>query len=286
MTQATLTMSWAAKTRWLARGFNRLTTWSVAAVLAFLWGTPFLYSVWTAFHAERYSVNFKWDAPITFNNFVQAWNSAPFALYFANTIMLVVMVIIANFVLCTLVAYAFVRYRFRWAGPLFALIMVQLLITPEILIVGNYQTLARLGLIDTIVAIALPYLASAFGTFLLRQTFKTVPFSLDEAATIEGAGMWRVLWDVYVPLARPVYLAYGLVSVSFHWNNFLWPLIVTNSPESRPVTVGLSVFATVESGVNWSLVNAATLMTTAPLVIAFLIFQRQFVDNFMRTGIK
>jgi len=279
-------MSGITRTVSLSQGFNRLLAWSVAAVLAFLWGVPFLYSVWTAFHPEKYSVKFQWDAPLTFQNFVTAWQAAPFALYFTNTILLVVMVIIANFVLCTLVAFAFVRYRFRWAGPLFGLIMIQLLITPEILIVKNYQTLAQLGLIDTLVGIALPYLTSAFGIFLLRQTFKTVPKSLDEAAAIEGAGMWRILWDVYVPLARPVYLAYGLVSVSFHWNNFLWPLIVTNSPEARPVTVGLSVFATADSGVEWALVNAATLMTTAPLVIAFLIFQRQFVANFMRAGIK
>ncbi len=279
-------MSGTTRTVSLSQGLNRLLAWSVAAVLAFLWGVPFLYSVWTAFHPEKYSVKFQLDAPLTFQNFVTAWQAAPFALYFTNTILLVVMVIIANFVLCTLVAFAFVRYRFRWAGPLFGLIMVQLLITPEILIVKNYQTLAQLGLIDTLVGIALPYLTSAFGIFLLRQTFKTVPKSLDEAAAIEGAGMWRILWDVYVPLARPVYLAYGLVSVSFHWNNFLWPLIVTNSPEARPVTVGLSVFATADSGVEWALVNAATLMTTAPLVIAFLIFQRQFVANFMRAGIK
>jgi sn-glycerol 3-phosphate transport system permease protein len=270
----------------LSRGLHRLVAWSVASVLAFVWGVPFLYSIWTAFHAEKYSVDFKWNAPLTIGNFVKAWQAAPFALYFANTVILVVIVIIANFVLCTLVAYALVRYRFRWATPLFALIMVQLLITPEVLIVENYQTLAKIGLIDTILGIAMPYLASAFGIFLLRQTFKTVPKSLDEAAAIEGAGMWRILWNVYVPLAKPVYLAYGLVSVSFHWNNFLWPLIVSNSTASRPVTVGLSVFATVESGVDWSLVNAATLMTTAPLVIAFLIFQRQFVANFMRAGIK
>src|SRR5205823_9237937 len=85
-------------------------------------------------------------------------------------------------------------------------------------------------------AIGLPYVASAFGIFLLRQTFKTVPRELDEAARVEGAGALTVLWKVYVPLARPVYLAYGLVSVSYHWNNFLWPLIVTNSVNSRPVT--------------------------------------------------
>lgn len=265
---------------------NRVAASTFAIFLAFLWGTPFLYSIWSAIHPEKYSVNFELGAPLTIDNFVRAWNAAPFALYFANTILLVTIIIIANFVLCTLVAYAFVRYRFAWAGPLFALIMVQLLITPEVLIVENYKTLSKLGLIDTIFGISLPYLTSAFGIFLLRQTFKTVPKSLDEAATIEGAGMWRVLMNVYVPLAKPVYLAYGLVSVSFHWNNFLWPLIVTNSQEARPVTVGLSVFATVESGIDWSLVNAATLMTTAPLVLAFLIFQRQFVANFMRAGIK
>jgi sn-glycerol 3-phosphate transport system permease protein len=139
---------------------------------------------------------------------------------------------------------------------------------------------------DTIVGIALPYLTSAFGIFLLRQTFKTVPKSLDEAAQMEGANAWEVLWTVYVPLAKPIYLAYGLVSISFHWNNFLWPLIVTNSPEVRPLTVGLSIFATVESGIEWSLVNAATLMTTAPLILIFLIFQKQFISNFMRAGIK
>jgi sn-glycerol 3-phosphate transport system permease protein len=270
----------------MSHRLNRILLATFAIILASIWGLPFIYSVWTAFHPEAYAANFKLTAPLTLSNFSEAWNAAPFALYFLNTIILIVITVSANLVLCTLVAYAFVRYKFRWAGVLFSLVMVQLLITPEILIVENYLTLSKLGFVDTILGIALPYLTSAFGIFLLRQTFMTVPKSLDEAAQMEGAGPWHVLWDVYVPLAKPVYLAYALVMTSFHWNNFLWPLIITNSPEVRPVTVGLSVFATVESGVEWSLVNAATLMTTAPLVIAFIIFQRQFVANFMRAGIK
>jgi sn-glycerol 3-phosphate transport system permease protein len=164
--------------------------------------------------------------------------------------------------------------------------MVQLLITPDLLIVENYGIMSELGLVDTITAIAAPYLTSAFGIFLLRQTFKTIPISLEEAARIEGASTFGVLWRVYVPLAWPTYAAYGLVSISFHWNNYLWPLIVTNSTETRPLTVGLGVFATTESGIDWSLVNAATLMTSAPLVVAFILFQRQFVANFMRAGLK
>ena len=128
-------------------------------------------------------------------------------------------------------------------------------------------------------------MASAFGIFLLRQTFKTVPRELDEAARVEGCTPLQVLWKVYVPLARPTYLAYALVSVSYHWNNFLWPLIITNSVESRPVTVGLQVFSATDQGIDWSIITAATLLTTAPLLIAFLLFQRQFVQSFMRAGI-
>jgi sn-glycerol 3-phosphate transport system permease protein len=129
-------------------------------------------------------------------------------------------------------------------------------------------------------------MASAFGIFLLRQTFKTIPRELDEAARVEGANSLQVLWKVYVPLARPVYLAFGLVSVSYHWNNFLWPLIVTNSVYSRPVTVGLQVFSSGDQGIDWSVITAATLMTSAPLLVAFLLFQRQFVQSFMRAGIR
>jgi sn-glycerol 3-phosphate transport system permease protein len=146
--------------------------------------------------------------------------------------------------------------------------------------------MSALNLVDTIPGIALPYMASAFGIFLLRQAFKTVPKELEEAARIEGAGMLQILLRVYMPLARPVYLAYGLVSVSYHWNNFLWPLVITNSVETRPLTVGLAIFGAPESGVQWPIITAATLMSVAPLLLAFILFQRQFVQSFMRAGIR
>ena len=269
-----------------SNGYDRLLNTLGAWVLGLIWFLPLIYAFWTAFHPAAYAVRFDIFAPLTLENFVKAWQAAPFARYFLNTVILVTMILIAQFVLCTLAAYAFARFEFFGRDVVFMLVLVQLMVMPDILIVENYRTMRFLGVLDTITAIGLPYMASGFGIFLLRQTFKTVPKSLDEAAQIEGAGAWQVLWTVYVPLAKPVYLAYGLVSISFHWNNFLWPLIVTNSPEVRPVTVGLSVFATVDSGIEWSLVNAATLMTTAPLIVAFLIFQRQFVANFMRAGIK
>jgi sn-glycerol 3-phosphate transport system permease protein len=165
-------------------------------------------------------------------------------------------------------------------------VLLQLMIMPDVLIVENYRTMGRIGILDSIPAIALPYVASAFGIFLMRQAFKTVPRELDDAARVEGAGPLGVLLRVYVPLAKPIYVAYGLVSVSYHWNNFLWPLIVTNSVEARPVTVGLQVFSSTDQGIEWSVICAATLMTSAPLLVAFLLFQRQFVQSFMRAGIR
>jgi sn-glycerol 3-phosphate transport system permease protein len=269
--------------RW--SGVQSLET--VAAwILGFLWILPLLYAFWTAFHPPEFSTRFEILAPLSLDNFRRAWEAAPFARYFLNSFLLVTMVLAAQLVLCTLAGYAFARFEFPGKEVAFILVLLQLMIMPDVLIVENYRTMSRLGILDSIPAIGLPYMASAFGIFLLRQTFKTVPRELDEAARVEGAGALQILWKVYVPLARPVYLAYGLVSVSFHWNNFLWPLIITNSVTSRPVTVGLQVFSSGDQGIDWSVITAATVMTSAPLLIAFLLFQRQFVQSFMRAGIR
>ncbi|MGE0715815.1 MAG: carbohydrate ABC transporter permease [Alphaproteobacteria bacterium] len=267
-------------------GLTRFVDTAAAWTLAILWASPLLYALWTAFHPAEFSARFDPTAPLTLANFVAAWNAAPFARYVVNTVALVTLILACQLVLCTLAAYAFARYRFRGADIAFFIVLMQLMVMPDILIVENYRTMSRLGILDSIPAIALPYVASAFGVFLLRQTFKQVPRELDEAARVEGAGALRILLKVYVPLARPVYLAYGLVSVSYHWNNFLWPLIVTNTVGSRPLTVGLQVFSSTDQGIDWSIITAATLMTSAPLLLAFLLFQRQFVQSFMRAGIR
>ncbi|MHA1154205.1 MAG: carbohydrate ABC transporter permease [Alphaproteobacteria bacterium] len=266
--------------------YDRLLNTLGAWTLGLIWFLPLIYAFWTAFHPSAYAVRLDLLAPLTLENFTNAWAAAPFARYFLNTIILVTMILAAQFVLCTLAAYAFARFEFVGRDTVFLLVLLQLMVMPDILIVENYRTMRMLGVIDTITAIGLPYMASGFGIFLLRQTFKTIPKELDEAARIEGANFLQVLWKVYVPLAKPVYIAYGLVSVSYHWNNFLWPLIVTNSVETRPLTVGLSIFSSTDQGVDWSLITAATLMTSGPLLIAFLLFQRQFIQSFMRAGIK
>ena len=257
-----------------------------AWILALVWVSPLLYAFWAAFHPQEYAINFEILAPLTLSNFAEAWVQAPFARYFLNTFFIVSSILIVQFIVCTLAAYAFARYEFFGSKILFAIILIQLMIVPEILIVENYNIMSKLNLVDTILGVGLPYMASAFGIFLLRQTFKSIPKELEEAARIEGCKLFGILLRVYVPLAKPTYLAYGLVSVSYHWNNFLWQLVITNSVNTRPLTVGLAIFGAPESGVNWSLISAATLLSVAPLLLGFILFQKQFIQSFMFAGIK
>ena len=142
--------------------------------LALLWILPLAYAVWTAFHPAEFSARFDPLAPVTLENFRVAWRAAPFARYFVNTFLLVTLVLACQLVLCTLAAYAFARFSFAGRELAFALVLLQLMIMPDVLIVENYRTMGRIGILDSIPAIALPYVASAFGIFLLRQAFKTV----------------------------------------------------------------------------------------------------------------
>ena len=155
-----------------------------AWLLALVWLAPLAYAFWSAFHPAAYATSFSLSAPLTLENFARAWNQAPFGRYYLNTILLVLMVLAGQLVLSTLAAYAFARFKFRGSGIAFALVLLQLMIMPDVLIVENYRAISALGLLDTIPAIGLPYLASAFAIFLLRQTFKSIPQELVDAARV------------------------------------------------------------------------------------------------------
>ena len=168
-----------------------------AWALGLLWILPLAYAMWAAFHPPAYATRFDLFAPLTLDNFARAWQAAPFPRYFANTFLLVTMVLAAQLVLSTLAGYAFARFEFRGRDFVFMLVLLQLMIMPDVLLVENYRSMSQLGIRDTVFAIGLPYFASAFGIFLLRQTFKTVPRELEEAARMEGANALQILWKVY-----------------------------------------------------------------------------------------
>ena len=274
-------------------GRNRIldAAWVVIlAAVALGWAVPLLWAMAVSIHSPNEPIsaaNLGWGGHPTLANFSQAFQIAPFAQYYVNTIVIVFGILAVQLVTISLAGYAFARYRFRGQNVLFFLILLQLMVPSSALIVPNYSTIRQLHLFDTLVAVMLPYFGSAFGVFLMRQTFKTVPRDLDDAARVDGANWLQTLWHVYIPPARPAMVAFALSSISFHWNDFLWPLVVTNSTNSRPLTVGLAVFTQLgEIGAQWPLVTAGTLIVVGPLLVLFLVFQRQFIESFLHSGLK
>jgi sn-glycerol 3-phosphate transport system permease protein len=187
----------------------------------------------------------------------------------------------------TLAGYALARIDFQGRQGVFYVVLLQLFLPPVVLILPNFLTLRSLGLVDTLVGLALPYIASAYGIFLLRQGFRSIPREYDEAAMLDGAGRVRLLWHVLVPMVRPHLAAFAVVSLIYHWNEFLWPLVATSSNSVRVLAVGLQSFTRAsESGAEWGLVSAGTLIVIAPLVLAFLLFQRLIIESFTQSGLK
>jgi len=261
----------------------------ILAAMAAVWVVPLLWTFTTALRPpdEAVSVGGIISSRITFENFARAWQYADFARYYLNTIIIVVGILAVQLVTLTMAAFAFARMKFRGRDLLFLIFLLQLMVPAEALVVPNFMTLAKMNLTDTLVGVMLPYMATAMGTFLLRQTFRQIPNELEEAAIVDGASTMQILWKIFVPMAKPSLVAFGLVSVSYHWNNFFWPMIVTSSPEKRPLTVGLALFAkAVEAGADWSLIAAGTVIVILPLLAVFVIFQRQFISSFMQSGIK
>lgn len=262
---------------------NRIAV-TFAWILGLLWVAPLLFVLVMAFRES--ATDFSLFSGWTIDNIVRVWNAAPFGTYYRNTIILVVILTGTQIIFGVLAAYAFARWDFPGSGILFSLVLAQLVVYPEIMLSENYRLVAQLGLVDTLAGIALPYLASAFAIFLLRQAFKGVPLELVEAAEMEGFNRLRVMLQVYVPLCRPTIIAFALVSISSHWTNFLWPLVITRTESARPITVGIVRFLAPESGIDFASLTAGTFIVVAPLLILFIALQKQFVQSFMRSGIK
>jgi sn-glycerol 3-phosphate transport system permease protein len=262
----------------------------MAVAGAALWLVPLLWMLVASVRPQAFGADMASlipDAAPTSRNFIEAWESADFPRYYLNTVVITFGILAVQLVTITLAGYAFARVVFPGKQVLFYLFLLQLMLVPVVLIVPNLAMVARLGLYDTLAGVMAPYFASAFGTFLMRQTFEAIPRELEDAALVDGATVLQRIRHVYVPLSLPAFLAFAIVSVTAHWNEFLWPLMVINSPDNRPLTVGLAAFTRGQEGAQaWGVIAAGTLLVVAPLLIGFLLFQRRFVNSFVTSGIK
>lgn len=272
-----------------ANGWRRVAD-IATIVISLIWLMPLFFSFLMSLRPMSDPIsrgNIFFGNTITLENYQTALAVAPWGWHFLTSIIFVLGVLFVQLITVTLAGYAFARMQFRGRNILLIVVLLQLMIPTGVLLVQNLATIRALGIFDTRLALMAPYWGSAFGVLLLRQTFREVPRALEEAARIDGANLWNIITTIYIPLSIPAYVAFSLVSISSHWNEFLWPFIVTRTAEVRPLTVGLNrLFGTSEVGALYGQLMAGTILVIAPLIILFMIFQRRFIESFANSGIK
>ncbi|GAA1975451.1 carbohydrate ABC transporter permease [Isoptericola halotolerans] len=227
---------------------------------------------------ELYRRPLQWlPGQVSFDNYAQAAATVPLGQLLANSVGLTVAGAGLKVLLGLCCAYALVFLDFPGKKVVFGIVIATLMIPPQITIIPNYTLVASLGWLNTYQGILVPGLASAFGTFLFRQHFLTLPRSILEAAELDGAGHWRKLWRFVVPMSAPTLAAVALVSVVAEWNDYLWPFLVVDDPAKMTLPVGLTLLQNIDGMTSWGVLLAATVVVTLPILLVFLVLQRRLV---------
>jgi len=249
---------------------------------------PFLWMVLTSFKELPDILTYppRWiPSRLVTENFVAAFQAAPFGRYYFNSILVATAVTLGQIVTCSMAAFAFARLRFWGRDALFYLFLGTMMIPGQVVMIPSFMVLHWLGWIDTYAALIVPGLASAFGTFLLRQFFLTIPRELEDAARIDGCGRFAVLWRIILPLSKPALATLAVFTFMGVFNDFLWALVVISSEEMRTVQLGLAIFRD-RYQTDWGQLMAASVTATLPILTVFFFAQKYFIKGITLSGMK
>jgi multiple sugar transport system permease protein len=242
-----------------------------------------LTSIQTPDEARRFPPVF--PSGIHWQNYTDAINAAPFGRFFLNSALVTGATVIGNLVFCSLAGYAFARFRFFGRDVLFVVLLATLMIPFQVVMIPIFLIMRHLGLVDSLGALILPNLVTPFGIFLMRQFFRTLPIELEEAARIDGCSRLGTLIRIVLPLSGPALATLAVIAFLWNWNDFLWPLVVIQSEHNMTLQLGLSTFQGAHS-TTWTLLMAGNVLAVLPMLVAFLLAQRQFVNSIASAGIK
>jgi multiple sugar transport system permease protein len=286
MTKAMRTNAWL--TTKLSRLTLRGTLYTLLTISALFMIIPFLWMLSTSLKADQYVLTMPpqfFPQPLTMRSYARLAELFPIGRMFFNSLLVATLTTMGQLLTCSMAAYAFARIRFRGSGVLFLLYLATLMIPSQVTITPLFILMRYLGWINTYQGLILPGVFSAFGTFMLRQFFLTIPRELEEAAFIDGASHWTVYRRIILPLALPALATLGVFSFMGSWNAFLWPLFVVRNLEMMTLPVGL---ATLHGRwlTQWNLVMAGTVITVLPMLAVYLLAQKYFVRGVVLSGIK
>jgi ABC-type glycerol-3-phosphate transport system permease component len=260
------------------------------SVIGFVMIVPLLWMITTSLLPNQevfnYPPHFIPDHP-QWGNFIKAWNYKPMGVYMVNSVIVSSCIIIGQIATSSLAAYALARIRFAGHRLAFWLIMLTLMVPTQVTFIPLFLIMKQVGWIDSLSGLISPFIGSAFATFWLYQGFKQVPQSILEAAEVDGASHFWIVFKVILPLSKPSIMALALLNFVWHYNDFFWPLVVTQSDSMRTIPVGLSfMMANDGTGTPWNLVTAANLIAIIPPLVLFLLGQKYFISSATSSGVK
>lgn len=265
-------------------------TYGLLTVLGLLTVAPFVLMVLISFMTPAQSMAYPpalWPSPATGANYTQALTGAGLGQYFLNSLIVATLTTAGQLLFSAMAGYAFARFRFPGRDALFLLVLATMMVPTQVNLVPLFGLMAAMGLVNTYAALILPGLVGAFGIFLMRQSFLAFPAELDDAAMLDGLSPWGTFWRIALPLSAPALASLGIFSFVTAWNAFLWPLVVTHSDRLFTLPVGLAAFkSSFREVTDWGVLMAATAITIAPAVIAFLLGQRYFVQGLAAGAVK
>ncbi|MCI1775727.1 MAG: carbohydrate ABC transporter permease [Paenibacillus lautus] len=267
---------------------SRLAVHILLAVGALLMIMPFLWMISTSFKsfADSMSVPPKW-LPVEWHpdNYLRVIQTIDFGTYYLNTVIVTLGRTAGQLILCSLAAYAFASLRFPFKNAIFLALLAVLMVPSQVVMIPSFVIMREFNWLDTFYVLIVPGIFSAFGTFLLRQFFMTLPKDLEEAAKIDGCSYFRIYWNIYLPLSKAALVSLAIFTILASWNDLLWPLIMTSSEEMRVLSIGISSFQGQHS-TDYPLLMAGALMATLPIIILFIFLQRYFIEGIAMNGIK
>lgn len=230
-----------------------------------------------------------WPKRVDWSNYTRIFTLVPFALYFVNTIFVTTCIVVGQLIIGSLAAYSFARLHFIGRDVIFLLYLATMMIPFQIILIPLYLMVFRFGWINTYWGLIIPGLSSAFGIFLLRQSFLGIPRELQDAARMDGASEWRIYWQVMLPLVGPALATLGVFAFMGSWTDLIWPLLIARDKELRTLELGLAYFNASTSAFkqpNWPLVMAASVTVMLPVLIVYIFTQRYFVAGISLSGLK
>ncbi|HOK53051.1 MAG TPA: carbohydrate ABC transporter permease [Armatimonadota bacterium] len=220
------------------------------------------------------------------SNYIDAWTTMPFGRYFFNSFFVAVVVTFGQMITCSFAAYAFARLKFRGREPLFKGYLSTMMIPQQVTLIPLFLLMVKFRWLDSYYALIVPFLVSAYGCFLLKQFFLTIPEDLEDAARIDGASHWSIFWRIILPLSKPALAAFGVFTFLASWNSFIWPLIVISRPTMKTLPIGLQALQGFYGDGNWAVLMAGSVIAALPMIVIFLFAQRYFIEGITLTGIK